>query len=884
MLKTTLSNGLSVIVEENHASPVVAAQVWVRVGSADELEPEAGLAHVHEHMLFKGTERRKVGEIAAHVEAAGGDINAWTSFDQTVYHVTIASREWDVALDILADAVQHSTFQADELERELEVVLEELRRGNDTPSRVASELLFKTAYQAHPYRRPIIGYVDTVKSFTREGILDFYRKWYRPQNMCLVVVGDISAAEVERQAEQLFEARPANGDASRAARVNEPMQDGLRVVSRAQEIQETYLNFAWHGTRLADDDTAALDVMSILLGAGESSRLYSQVKRKAQLVNDCYASSYTPQDRGLLGIGAQVQGERVEQAYKALLEQTQRLRYEAPSAAEVDKAKTIILSDAVYSKETMQGMARSLGYFEVVAGSTDFEQLYYDRIKAVTTQDVLEVAQRYLDPQTQTVATLHPSSVEGQMSTDAVVSITEQVKQELEGQALLAPKTQAAAPTRSAPTNQEEDEGERPEYELGALQVAKVRLQNGATLLVMEDDSAPLVSIRAASKGGLLTETQATSGVSHLVGELLVRGSERYSAEQIIEECDTMAGGLTGVSGRNSLGLRGVFLKDSWERGFELFASSLLEPQFLWSELEKERKTQLEDLNARADSLSTIALDQLALALYKDHPYGLPSIGQKDSLTSLARQDVVRAYRDQLRPDALTIAVVGAVDVAQTIDWVQRRIGVAKPHADARPFEMPAAPVAPSGLQYSTTLRDKEQAHMVLGFMGITLDDPRKYALDVLCSVLGGQSGRLFMELRDRQSLAYSVSAFSLEGLHPGYFGVYIGTSPDKLGTAERGIRTELRKIRDEPISAEELERAQRYLIGAHAIGLQRASARSTTMALNEAYGMGYDDHAKHEERVQAVTANDVQEVAQQIIRFERAARSVVRSGAVGQQ
>src|SRR5215510_12143816 len=239
MLKTTLPNGLKVIVEENHASRVVAAQVWVRVGSADELPAEAGLAHVHEHMLFKGTTQRKVGEIAADVEGAGGDINAWTSFDQTVYHVTIASRELDVALDILSDAVQHSTFDADELGRELEVVLEELRRGNDTPSRVASEMLFETAYRAHPYRRPVIGYVESVKSFTRDGILAFYRRWYQPRNMCLVVTGDVKSDEVVEKAERLFEPSLNAGDLPNRTRTIEPVQSELRVVTKTQDIQET---------------------------------------------------------------------------------------------------------------------------------------------------------------------------------------------------------------------------------------------------------------------------------------------------------------------------------------------------------------------------------------------------------------------------------------------------------------------------------------------------------------------------------------------------------------------------------------------------------------------------------------------------------------------
>lgn len=852
MLQRTLKNGLKIIVDENHAAKVVAVQVWVRVGSSDEREGEYGLAHVHEHMLFKGTERRRVGEIAADIEAAGGEINAWTSFDQTVYHVTIASRELDVALDILADAVQHSTFDAEELSRELEVVLEELRRGNDTPSRVASEMLFDIAYRAHPYRRPVIGYVDSVKSFTREGILAFYRRWYQPQNMCLVVAGDVNAEEVAEKAERLFEASLNAGESARAARTVEPPQAEVRSVTKAQDIQETHLGIAWHGTPLAHDDTPALDVLSVLLGTGESSRLYRRVKRQQDLVTDCYAFSYTPHDPGLMVIGAQVQGERIEEAYRALLTEVLRLRFEAPTMAEVEKARTIILSDAVYQKETVEGIARKLGYFELVADGTAFEDRYYAAVRAVKPEDVLRVAKKYLDPKALSVATLLPLAYEDRMSHERVLAVTEEVSAELE---------QEHAPDR---------------IELGPLQVAKVHLPNGATLLVREDATVPRVTIRAVSKGGLLAETPKTNGVSHLVGEVIVRGTELYSAEQITDETDAMAGGIAGISGRNSLGLRGDFLQESWERGFELFASCLLESTFEEAELAKERKNQLEDILARSDNLGAVAFDQLSATMYGDHPYAMPTLGTKETVADLGRDEVLAAFRTQLRPDELTIAIVGAVDVARTVDMVSDRIGHAKPHRDAAPRQVPPKPTAPTGPRYGTTIRDKEQAHLLLGFLGVTLDDPRRYPLDVLSSVLGGQSGRLFLELRDKQSLAYSVGAFSLEGLDPGYFAVYIGTSPEKLETAERGIRAELQKILDEPVSEAELARARRYLVGSYEIGMQRASARCSTMALNEAYGIGYDDHAKHADRILAVTADDVRDVARQIIRLDAAVRSIV--------
>lgn len=852
VLRTVLPNGLKVLVQENHASAVVAVQVWVAVGSADEAPDEAGLAHVHEHMLFKGTTRRSVGALAAEIEAAGGDINAWTSFDQTVYHVTIASRELEVAMDILADAVQHSAFDEHELARELEVVLEEVRRGKDQPARVASEMLLQTAFQRHPYAKPVIGFEDTIRAFTRPKILEFYRRWYQPRNMCLVVVGDVKADDVVEKASRMFEGALNQVGELQRRRPAEPRQTEIRGAFASQDIQETHLAIAWPATRLASEDTPVLDVLTVILGQGESSRLFRRVKWSAQLVNDCYALSYTPQDPGVLVVAGQVHGARVQEAFSALLTETLRLRYEEVEPAELEKARTIIQAETVYQRETVQGIARKLGYFELVAKGAEFEQRYLERIRSVTAADVRAAAEQYLSPSAFTVSALMPTAHEGALDLERVKASVARVVDELD------------ATYR------------RPTVAAGPLGVTRVELDNGAKLLVLPDSTVPLVSVRSASVGGLLAESSANNGVTHLLAELLVRGTEKYSYAQIAEEVDSMAGGLTGIAGRNSLGLRGDFLTEAWPRGFELFASCLLESTLPADELEKDRQTQLEDIAARQDSLSTVAVDQLLEALYSAHPYRMPSVGTEASVRGLTREQLMQQYRCQLRPDALTLCIVGDVDVHRTIEMVRRRIGHARAHPDARSVERPARPVPLEGPQTIFTARDREQAHLVLGFRGYALDDDRHFALDLLSSVLGGQSGRLFLQLRDRQSLAYAVGAYGLEGLDAGYFAVYIGTAPDKLEEADFGIRTELERVLNAPVLEEELERAKRYMVGAHEISLQRASARCGTMALNEAYDLGYDAHARYAEQVGRVTVDEVLAVARDVIRFDACVRSVV--------
>ncbi len=207
--KTTLSNGLRVVLLENHAAPVVSWNLWANVGSVNETDEEAGLCHLIEHMIFKGTSRRPVGQIAKEVEASGGDMNAYTSFDETVFYINMSSRKMDVGLDILADAAADPTYDQEELTREKEVVVEEISRAEDSPSQMVSQDLFTTLYHVHPYRRPIAGSRETVRGVSRQHLMDFYRRWYVGSNLIFIGVGHFNIPDLLPKIETLFSKIPA---------------------------------------------------------------------------------------------------------------------------------------------------------------------------------------------------------------------------------------------------------------------------------------------------------------------------------------------------------------------------------------------------------------------------------------------------------------------------------------------------------------------------------------------------------------------------------------------------------------------------------------------------------------------------------------------------
>jgi len=838
MVRTTLGNGMKIVLVEDHASPVVALNVWVRTGSADEVEGEYGMAHVFEHMLFKGTERRAVGEIAHAVEAAGGNINAFTSFDMTVYHITMASRDVAMGVDVL-------TFDPGELTKEMEVVVEEIHRGEDSPGRVHSQTLFDLAYQSHPYGRPVIGTEESVRSFSREQMLDFHARWYVPNNMTFVAVGDFDSQSMLAEIGQAFEKAEPNPELSHP-RQAEPVQTAARAEIVRRSFQQTQLGVVYPIIGFEDDDTAYLDLLGMVLGAGDGSRLYRTVRERDRLVHQISASAYTPRDSGLFFIDAVLEPDKIEATLLAIEAQVRRLVAVPVTDAELERVRVNLLAHEVHEKETMQGQARKYGYYETLASGPEVEKAYLDRVRAATPEDLRRVAERYLRPERANVAVLLPLDA----------------RPDLTPAGLLAALESEPATTVATPGTELRDG------------IVRYTLPNGLRIVVKREPAIPLVALRLSFNGGLLVETEQDQGVSSFFAAMLERGTEQRSAAQFASEVEGIAGSVEGFSGRNSFGLTGDFLADSLDSGLELFADALLHPAFDPEEIERRREDRLAAIERREDSLAQKNFELFAQELYPEHPYRFPSLGTAETVAKLGADDF-RSYAERwMHPSNAVLAIVGDVPdgiVEQLAELLGDWQGPEQVTLPAR--DIPKAPTEP---RVASLEKDKQQVHIVVGFLGLTLGDPDLPALDVLTQILSGQGGRLFMELRDKRSLAYSVTAFAMEGVDPGSFGVYIASAPDKLKEAREGLEEQLARVLDEPFSEAELDRARAYLIGSNAIGLQRYSSQASLLSLDELYGLGAAHYLDYGDSIAAVTLDDVKRVARRIIKLDAPVVAVV--------
>lgn len=840
----TLDNGLKVILEENRNAPVVALQIWVNVGSGDERDEEAGMCHFIEHMIFKGTEKRRVREMAREIESMGGSINAFTSYDQTVFYVTLASRYADSGLDILADAIQHSTFDPLELEREREVILEEIRMGQDDPSRKVFQQTMAALFEKHPYRRPIIGYERTIRSIQRDQMVSFFKKWYAPNRIAFVAVGDFELQKMEGKVRETFKDFKPSSE-SMPSRISEPAKKEFQSVISQGHFKETYLQMAVPIPSVKHEDTPALDALAHILGGGEASRLIQKVKLERGLVNSISASSFTPRDPGAFILEATLPVENLEKAVEAILKEIHAVGRDGAATEELNRVKVNVESELIYDRQTVQGQARKLGYYEVVTGDLQFEKEYLRRISLLQSEDIKRVVEKYLKGPW-IVSLLVPSEKAEHLKSIAFPSIFEK----------------AGGP---------EPKGEAKEKPA----VFRTVLDNGIRLIVKENRSNPIVTLQASFLGGVRFEEESQNGINHLIAVMLTKGTERQSNLEIAKKVERMAGSLNGYSGYNSFGLTFTFLSQHFEDAFSLFGEVLRQPSFDAAELEKRRRLTLAAIQQQEDDLDRMVFKLFRKTLYEKHPYRMDSLGTMESVRSITRDHLSEYYSKMTVPENMVLTVVGDVETKQVVDMARKTFGDLK-RGGFLPRSIPLESPLPR-LRRSESYQNKEQAHFVLGFLGTTFRDKDHYALEILDAALSGQGGRLFYQLRDKESLAYALAFMASSNLDPGFIGVYMGTHPDKLDRAIQSVLRELRKVKEEGLTEDEVERAKRYLIGNFEIGLQTNGAQANTMSLDELYGMGYDHYQKYPQEIEKVSKEDVHRVAQKYFNLDAYVLAIIR-------
>jgi zinc protease len=832
---TTLDNGLTIIAREDRSAPVVSAQAWCMAGSIHEGRwLGAGLSHLLEHMLFKGTTTRPGSRIDQEVQEAGGYMNAYTSFDRTVYHIDVPNTGARTAIDILCDIMQNATLPAEELAKEQDVIRREMDMNVDDPGRRAGRRLFETAYTRSPYRFTVIGYPDIFNELKPDDIRGYYHEKYAPNNVFYVVVGDVKTDEVIAQIRAAYEKSRARPSPPMVL-PEEPGQTAPREIVEEAPIELGHFHFAWHIPEIRHPDVPVLEVLAVLLGHGRSSRLYQEVRERQGVVHHVDAWTYSPGNPGLFGMSAIADADKFTDARGAMLAEIEKMRGGLISPGELEKAVKQYVSATLAAHKTMEGQAGDLGSNWIVASDLGFSERQLAAVKLVTPEDIQRVAREYLTPQNRTLYVLLPDGS--------------------------APKLKIEVESRS----------DRP--------IQKFDLSNGLRLLVKEDHRLPFVEFRAALKGGVLAETAGNNGITYLLAKTLLKGTRRRTAAQIANEIESVGGGIDSYGGNNSFGVNAEVMSSDFKTGLELVSDVLLNPIFPAGELERERDVQIAGIYAQKDDLLKSASLAMRRALFGNEGYGLDTLGTETVVQNLQADDLRSFHQKLVTPDNCVLAIFGDVKADEVKAAVETVFTGWQPAGVAVPGEPPGsatrpAPAAPKRVEEA---RDKKQAVLVIGFPGTTMFNDDHYALELIqesCSDLGS---RLFLRIREQLGLAYYVGAQNLAGLVPGYFAFYTGTEPAKVELVEKELLREAELLRTEGLTAEELKRSKAKIIGQKKIARQELGHLASATALDELYGLGYQRTEQDDAKYEAVTLEQIKGVAQKYLRPDALVVAVVK-------
>ncbi|MGA3285321.1 MAG: pitrilysin family protein [Verrucomicrobiota bacterium] len=827
---TTLDNGLTLIVREDHSAPVVSVQAWCMAGSIHEGRwLGAGLSHVLEHMLFKGTSTRPGSRIDQEVQEAGGYLNAYTSFDRTVYHIDVPNTGARTAIDILCDIMQNATLPPDELAREMDVIRREMDMGQDDPGLRASRRLFEVAYTKSPYRFTIIGYPDIFNEVKPDDIRGYYHEKYAPNNVFYVVAGDVKNADVVAQIKTAYEKAKAK-PLPPVVLPAEPKQTASREIIEEAPIELGHFHFAWHIPEIRHPDVPVLDVLAVLLGSGHSSRLFQQVRERQGLVHHVDAWTYSPGNPGLFGMSAIADGDKFAAARAAMLAEIEKIKSLSVSAHEVEKAVKQFISATLAARKTMEGQAQNLGGNWLAANDLNFSERYLAAVKRVSHADVQRVAREYLTAENRTLYALLPDGT--------------------------APKPQTEIETTT----------DHP--------IQKIELPNGLRLLVKEDHRLPFVEFRAVFQGGVLAETRENNGATMLLAKMLLKGTNTRSAEKIATEIESVGGSIDSYGGNNSFGVNAEVLSSDFATGLDLVADVLLNPTFPAHELEREREVQIAGIRARKDDLLKSATIAMRQALFGNTGYGLDSLGTEETVQRISVADLKSFYQKLTAPNNCVLAIYGDVKTADVNAAVEKAFAGWKP---GEKIQHRTPNIEHRTSNRVTETRDKKQAVLVIGFPGTTMHDDDRYPLELIqesCSDLGS---RLFLRIRDQLGLAYYVGAQNFAGLVPGYFAFYTGTEPAKAGQVETELLKEAGLLRAEGLTAEELKRSKAKIIGQKKITRQELGHLASTTALDELYGLGYQRTELDDGKYEAVTLEQIKAAAQKYLKPDALVVAVVK-------
>ncbi len=859
MKSVTLDNGLQVHMLPIPTAPVVTTMMAYKVGSCDEDKSATGLSHYLEHLLFKGTDKLKPGDIDRMTQRNGGRNNAYTSEDMTVYHFDFAADRWKEGLKVEAERMRNTKVDTKhEFEQEKGAVIAELKKGEDGPWDLEYKAILPLLYpEKDPYSHPVIGEEKHVRGATAEIITRYYNQWYHPNNAALVIVGGFDPDDALKTVKELFEKIPKADLPKRKV----PLSGKPRTAPVRKEMVSKFdvarLMIGYNTVKVGDPDDYVLDVIDDVLSNGRTSRLYKRLVEGEELANGVATQNNAGRHPGWFGVNVEmIKGKDRKAAEKAAFEEIAKLAEKPIPEEEMKRVRRRMLAAFLFGKEDVHSVcdlvARGAMYDD-----PNYPKTYLEKINKVTAADVQATVKKLLDPKKAVIVWSIPDDEVEKKGGISVDPGTAGVSRP--GAGLSTTQPAHAGGSRIVHRDQPKP-GAAPGVDL--TKTKRVILKSGVTALLLENRRLPIVVADAYIRDVRLREPADKSGVAALLGEMLEEGTAKHTGEQIADIIEGTGGSLSLSSSGGSVKV----LTPDTDTGLGLLFECMTQPAFPKEAVDRRRAQLLSTIADVETQPQNRARQTLNAAVYGDHPYARSQYGKKEVVKKLTADDLKAFHQATFTPSACTVVVVGDFDAdemtkkleALTAGWERKGLGelkVADPPKDGKPGEI------------IITDPTAAQTHVFVGHLGITRKDPDYHALLVMDNVLGvgpGFTDRLSSTLRDRQGLAYTVNASiaNSAGDQPGLFVGYIGTFGEKYTWVREGFLKEITRIRDEKATEQEVEDAKKYLLGSLPFLLATNDGIAGQLLLTERYGLGLDYLDKYKKAVAAVTVDDVQRVA----------------------
>ncbi len=806
--RTELENGLVLLVQPDDAAPVVSVQVWVKTGSQHEgALLGAGLSHYLEHLLFKGTERRAGREISATVQAHGGQINAYTTYDRTVYYIDLPAPHLEVAVDLLADMVLRSTLPADEVARERDVILREIAMGDDDHDRRHWDALARTVFKTHPLREPVIGHRDVFSAVTRDELLAYYRERYAPNNLVVVIAGDVSGEVARLAVEKHFGAAPRR----RLAPVFQPAEAAQlapRLHRETADVELTRGAIAWPSVALTHPDAPLLDLLAVVVGYGDSSPLWRELREKQRLVHAVDAHHWSPGDAGLFAIFFSADPGKRDAAERAVRRELAKLAARGFTSAQLKRAVRQLVVGEIGGRKTVSRRASRLGSAEVVAGDLNFSRAWFARVASATPADLRRVLREHLCAGRENVVSLDPRPK--------------------------AAATAAATAAKRAP----------------AAEWTLRTLPNGARLLLRRDQRQPNLHVHLVCEGGPLHEPAGKRGATALLATMLTKDAGKRDAAAVASAIEAVGGSFSPLSGNNTVGLAVEVLPGDAALAVELLRDAVLAPAFAARTFEVERDAELAHLQQDEDDVVSAGHRLAREKFFGRHPLALDAHGNSEGVKALVPGDLRALWRKLAVGGNVAVAVAGDFDEKKLVPALSRWLSkLPRGRAPARP-----ARHSPASAAEHAQVRECQQALVFDAFPGPGVLSGDDTVCTVLHEILSGMAARLFERVREEKGLAYFVSASRVAGVDDGMFYLYAGTQPGKESEVLSEFDAELARLAAGDIGADELSRAVTRLQASRRMRLQTNAARAAEAAVRTLLGLRLETLEETDARLAAVT------------------------------